>query len=421
MSKLTLEMKSDRINAIISDYCTQDDLKDIERDGQEELVDIRVFNLMETMYPDNKIIAQIKKEEPVYKLLKSKKNENRRGKSDITLFNYFGNNSIDIMIENKYDKTIGNPIYEAMEYCNNINDSGIYTCRVAIGFNLYDDYQLITKVLDEEGNWTDLKINGKIINGFLGQEIIQLIYTHAGVTDFTLKIKEEEKYTRSEFKRILDSDLPVIFRDMSDIGSNEALKISFTVAFISLKVILEKQEDIKRNIIDESGRSVVWRSCSERVDSNTINALKNVNEIKLAVNAIVGDTADSKLRDKYKDIFILEDKYTFNELIDKILRTEARNNISTDRSSIMKMKVVLDKIKRQSNYHYEFDLFGEVYESLANNKTKSDLGQYFTKRHIIRPLVNMLLKPNDIEGIINKVKKVCDPFCRNRWNVNREF
>lgn len=272
MSKITLEMKSDRINAIISDYCTQDDLRDIEKDGQEELVDIRVFNLMETMYPDNKIIAQIKKEEPVYKLLKSKQNENRRGKSDITLFNYFGNNSIDIMIENKYDKTKGNPIDEAIEYCNNINESGIYNCRVAIGFNLYDHYQLITKVLDEEGNWCDLRINGKIINGFLGQEILQLIYTHAGVTDFTFKVKEEEKYTRSEFKRILDSDLPVIFRDMSDIASDDALKISFTVAFISLKVILEKQEDIQKYIIDETGRNVVWRNSNERVDSNTVNA-----------------------------------------------------------------------------------------------------------------------------------------------------
>ena len=417
MSKITLEMKSDRINAIISDYCTQDDLRDIEKDGQEELVDIRVFNLMETMYPDNKIIAQIKKEEPVYKLLKSKQNENRRGKRDITLFNYFGNNSIDIMIENKYDKTKGNPIDEAIEYCNNINESGIYNCRVAIGFNLYDHYQLITKVLDEEGNWCDLRINGKIINGFLGQEILQLIYTHAGVTDFTFKVKEEEKYTRSEFKRILDSDLPVIFRDMSDIASDDALKISFTVAFISLKVILEKQEDIQKYIIDETGRNVVWRNSNERVDSNTVNALRNVNEIKLAVNAIVGDTANSELREKYKDIFIL-DRYTFNELLDKILKTESKNNVSADRSSIMKMKVVLDKIKRQNNYHYEFDLFGEVYESLANNKTKSDLGQYFTKRHIIRPLVNMMLKPNDIEGIINKGRKLCDPFCRDRRNVN---
>lgn len=420
MSKLTIEMKSDRINAIISDYCTQDDLKDIEKDAQEEMIDIRVFNLMESMYPDNKIVAQIKKDEPVYKLLKSKQNENKRGKSDITLFNYFGNNSIDILIENKYDKLKGNPIEEAMEYCNNINASGIYTCRIAIGFNLYDNFQLVTKVLDEYGEWTDLKLNGKVINGFIGQEILQLIYTHAGVTDFTFKVKEEEKYTRSEFKKILDSDLPIIFRKMSDIASDEALKISFTVAFISLKVILEKQEDVKKIIIDETGRNVVWRNSDEKIDTNTVNALRNVNDIKLAVKAIVGETADAELRSKYKDIFNL-DKYTFNELVDKILKTESKNNVTTDKSAIMKMKGILDKIKRQTNYHYEFDLFGEVYESLANNKTKSDLGQYFTKRHIIRPLVNMMLKPNDLEGIINKGKKICDPFCGTGGMLTESF
>lgn len=420
MSKITLEMKSDRINAIISDYCTQDDLKDIDKDSQEEMVDIRVFNLMENLYPDNMIVAQNKKNEPVYMLLKSKQHESRRGRSDITLFNYFANNSIDIMIENKFDKTKGNPINEAIEYCNNINDSGIYTCRVAIGFNLFDNCQLITKVLDKNGTWSDLKINGKVINGFIGQEILQLIYSHAGVTEFNFKVKTEEKYTRGEFKKILDSDLPIIFRKMSDIASDDSLKISFTVAFISLKVILEKQEDLKNNIIDETGRKVVWRNNAEKVDSNSINALRNVNDIKLAVKAIVGDTASRDLRDKYKDIFDL-DKYTFNELIDKILRTESKNDVTTDKSSIMKMKSVLDKIKRQTNYHYEFDLFGEVYESLANNKTKSDLGQYFTKRHIIRPLVNMMLRPNDLEGIINKYKKICDPFCGTGGMLTESF
>lgn len=420
MSKITLEMKSDRINSIISDYCTQDDLKDIEKDSQEEMVDIRVFNLMETMYPDNIIVAQNKKNEPVYKLLKSKQHDGKRGRSDITLFNYFENNSIDIMIENKFDKTKGNPINEAIEYCNNINESGIYTCRVAVGFNLYDNSQLITKVLDENGNWSDLKINGKVINGFIGQEILQLIYSHAGVTEFDFKVKIEEKYTHGEFKKILDSDLPIIFRKMSDIASDDALKISFTIAFISLKVILEKQEDLKNNIVDEIGRRVVWRNSNEKIDLNSINALRNVNDIKLAVKAIVGDTASRELRDKYKDIFDL-DKYTFNELIDKILKTEAKNKVSTDKSSIMKMKLVLDKIKRQTNYHYEFDLFGEVYESLANNKTKSDLGQYFTKRHIIRPLVNMMLRPNDLEGIINKYKKICDPFCGTGGMLTESF
>ena len=92
---------------------------------------------------------------------------------------------------------------------------------------------------------------------------------------------------------------------MSDIASDDALKISFTIAFISLKVILEKQEDLKNNIVDEIGRRVVWRNSNEKIDLNSINALRNVNDIKLAVKAIVGDTASRELRDKYKDIFDL--------------------------------------------------------------------------------------------------------------------
>ncbi len=123
---LEIKMKIDRIHAIVSDYCTQDDLKDIEYDGAEENVDVRVFNLMEALYPGEKIVPQTKKDQDVYKYLKSKKGTGKKGKSDITLFNYFGNESIDILIENKYDKEKGNPIDEAIGYCNDINASGKY-------------------------------------------------------------------------------------------------------------------------------------------------------------------------------------------------------------------------------------------------------------------------------------------------------
>ena len=328
MSKITLEMKSDRINAIISDYCTQDDLKDIEKDSQEEMVDIRVFNLMETMYPDNTIVAQNKKNEPVYMLLKSKQHDGKRGRSDITLFNYFENNSIDIMIENKFDKTKGNPINEAIEYCNNINDSGIYTCRVAIGFNLYDNSQLITKVLDENGTWSDLKINGKVINGFIGQEILQLIYSHAGVSEFNFKVKTEEKYSRGEFKKILDSDLPIIFRKMSDIANDDGLKISFTVAFISLKVILEKQEDLKnkkvlsneevlnlantdfsnlateffnKEITDNKSEYIFRKSASKECNTNDVVTKKELTEQKDTYIKLIKDNLDSVIYSYIKD------------------------------------------------------------------------------------------------------------------------
>ncbi|MBR1598401.1 MAG: N-6 DNA methylase [Lachnospiraceae bacterium] len=417
---IKLKMKIDRIHAIVSDYCTQDDLKDIENDGVEANVDVRVFNLMEALYPGETIVTQIKKNQEVYKYLKSKKGTGNKGKSDITLFNYFGNESIDVLIENKYDKEKGNPIDEAIGYCNDINSSGKYICRIAIGFNPYDSNSIITKVLSRNGKWEDLNINGKSINGFIGQEILQLVYNHAGVTNFELIKEDEERFTRAEFKRILDSDLPVIFRNMTDIANNHALKISFTVAFISLKVILEKEESKGKPVTDESGKIVVWRNNDISVDTS-INALRNVNDIKAAVNAITGATADVELQEKYKYIFQLDENLSFNDLLDKIRATENKNKVSQENSSINKMKAVLDKVKSQTEYHYEFDLFGEVYESLADNKTKSSLGAYFTKRHIIRPLVNMLLKPSDLDELINNGKTLCDPFCGTGGMLTESF
>ena len=374
---MKLELRLDRIHSIITDYCTQKDLEDIYVGGEEEHVDIRVFNLMETMYPDKMVVTQILKDKEVYSYLKSKSKTGKRGRSDITLYNYFNNNGIDIVIENKFDKTKNNPIEEAITYCQDINNSGKYTCRVAIGFNPFDSCQIITKVLSADGTWENLVINGKVINGFIGQEILQLIYTNAGITNFDLVVKEEERFTRAEFRKILDTDLPLVFRNMTDIANNDALKISFTVAFISLKVILEKQESIGKPVIDESGRIVIWRNNDINVDGN-VNTLKNVSDIKAAVAAIAGAAAQAELKSKYKYIFQLDDLFTFNELVDKIRATETKNHISQDNSSINKMKNILDKIKSQVEYRYDFDLFGEVYESLADNKTKSALGAYFS-------------------------------------------
>lgn len=92
--KINLTMSIDRINAILTDFCSQEDLGNIEMSGDEENIDLRVFNLMETMYPENRIVVQGLKKEKVYSYIKSKKKTGKKGRSDITLFNYFKNNSI---------------------------------------------------------------------------------------------------------------------------------------------------------------------------------------------------------------------------------------------------------------------------------------------------------------------------------------
>lgn len=420
MHEQTLYLNIDRINSIITDFCTQEKLTPISENEAESAVDIRVFNLMENLYSGNKVVSQTLKDQPVYDLIRSKTKKGNKGRSDITLFNYFGNSGIDILIENKFDKTKGNPICEAINYCNDINHSGKFTCRVAIGFNQYDNCQIITKVLSKDGNWEDLIINEKKINGFIGQEILRLIYSYPGITKFNLVLKDEKKFKRSEFKLILESDLPKIFRNISDIASNNSLKISFTVAFISLKIILEKQESLENKITDEGGKLVYWRNNNDKID-NKINSLRNVSDIKNAVNAIVGETAAHELKEKYQYIFQLQDNLTFNDLIDKIRATETKNKIRQEDSSINEIKGTLDKIKNQSSYHFDFDLFGEVYEALADSKTKETLGQYFTKRHIIRPIINITFKPSDLEGIINENKTICDPFCGTGGMLTETF
>lgn len=69
----------------------------------------------------------------------------------------------------------------------------------------------------------------------------------------------------------------------------------------------------------------------------------------------------------------------------------------------------------------KIDLFGEVYELLADKKTKSSFGQFFTGRHIIKPLIKLLFEQNesiksitgeiDSDGMVSNPKKICDPAC----------
>lgn len=79
--KINLQLKLERIHTISTDFYTQDNLKNIEINGEEENVDIRVFNLMESLYPDNSVIAQKKKSKDVYKYIKSKQKTGAMGRS----------------------------------------------------------------------------------------------------------------------------------------------------------------------------------------------------------------------------------------------------------------------------------------------------------------------------------------------------
>ena len=75
-----------------------------------------------------------------------------------------------------------------------------------------------------------------------------------------------------------------------------------------------------------------------------------------------------------------------------------------DAISCVKVKVEFSKYKF---YGSDFDIFGLIYESLANKEIKKDFGEFYTPRHIIRTIVKLRLRDERKPRPIT----ICDPAC----------
>lgn len=122
----------------------------------------------------------------------SKESAAGNGEIDVMLFNYFGNQNIDMIIENK---TAGTPVETALAegliYAEGKNER--YKTRVVIGYN---GQEALLKVRVKEG-WQDLYINGEKVNGFIGPEILKLIYQYPDCNIFEF---DTSVFTQKEFQ-----------------------------------------------------------------------------------------------------------------------------------------------------------------------------------------------------------------------------
>lgn len=302
------------------------------------------------------------------------------GEIDVMIFNCFGNQNIDMIIENKIsDILVESALSEGIIYSNGNNNK--YKSRVVIGYNGQD---IILKVR-VKNSWQDLYLNGKKVIGFIGPEILKLIYQNPDYNVFEFDIST---FTQKEFHKILEN-LRIIYRNISGLlADNENARIDFTIAYVALKMITEKES------IEYQGSSYSWKDFDKPA---TINA---------AVNAI-------KISDKYtkyKDIFTI----VYNKKTNKVSFDFAETISEIDVETIRKIHNEINKIPKM--HALPIDLFGEVYEVLASKKTKKDLGEFFTRRHIIRPLLSIFINDMDINNIIerrgtSRHVKIVDPFC----------
>ncbi len=372
--------------------------KQIDNDCKDNLLAIG-FNA-ECIFFDKTNIKNIDKHIPTKSLGGGK------GKLDVFLLQH---GDIQVLIEDKVPTTdVSVALNEAIYYCDGLICKNASDVRIAIGFN-GREVKWRVRIDDTENGthtWQPFLISGVECTTFPTPAIVSLIYTHNNLS----RINEDRS---QKSKQMLDeciSTLKQKYRQLGSIQNDNHTAIDFTVAFISLKSILEKYG----SIIPKS--EYKWSGLPG----------KNNEELKENIKSCVAyicDTAQRKNDSKQKNIVDLALSFgaifyqkTSNRTFDfKGLISEFIDQNQLD--SLRDIYLAIDELPPL--HSSKIDLFGETYELLADKKTKSAFGQYFTGRHIIRPLVKLLLEDetsNSItggveNGLARNPKKICDPAC----------
>lgn len=292
MAKKKIEIRKEYLNQILNDKVNIEyTQRDVERNLEED-IDDKVKNALKVVYKD-KIIAKKTGISEIDKKIPPYHGEEGNGHPDIMIFNYFGNNEIDLIIENKNFTSNEDAILQAINYAQ-VGKIINKPCRVVIGNNPSQKLRVSVLVKDE---YLPLIINGKEIDYFFGEGLLKLIYENPNINEFVLTELKEKNFVQKDFHNVINK-LKTLYRQIPEIQNDDNLSINFTVAYVALKMIMEKQGR-KWNIID------------------------NPEKIKTEVDRITGRIARKDLKDKFEDIFIMKDKdnvevFNFYRLVDDI-------------------------------------------------------------------------------------------------------
>lgn len=357
-------------------------------------IDDAVKNYLKKLYNEDNIITKKTGITEIDKNIPSYNGGGANGEPDVMIFNYFNNNEIDVIIENKMPNNPDDEIEQAKTYAR-VGNTVNQPIRVIIGNRLNKTMDIKVKVGNE---YKSLFINGEKICNFFGKSILKMIYENPDENEFTIIEKNDNTMTQKEFHNIINN-LKVLYRQIPEIQNNDDISINFTIAFIGLKMVMEKL-----------GRK--WET------------IKTIKDITDNLNDIIGKKpSDLKIKEKYSDIFIIKNKeenevFNFLSICDAIGEREYNENKNDVNSILMKIHSELNKI---SNDNSHIDLFGEVYEMLASKKTKSMLGEFFTRRHIIQAIVRMFFTSKEIEEIGEGKRTIADPACGTGGFLTESF
>lgn len=333
---------------------------------------------------------------------------------------------------------------EAKYYANELRkyDNDV---RIIVGYNgLNFKLQVFDRI---SKGWVPFLINGVELDKFPSRKIVELIYNN-NITSIIIKEKDDIEINQSKQVKAVMEALKVYYRHISFLQNNTQKSVDFTVSFIALKSMLEKYQSKINATWTEIGETVFKIKENEDRDKyikRCINTLKSGkfenSELKVALQAMKEKINSTKnlliesdeIEDSDKildEIFVIKDgkkkdKKTF-DFEDEIKQFK-------DLDDLIYLALIYFELSSIHDLHSSsIDLFGEVYEILSDKTTKKNFGEFFTRRHIIKALINLFYE-DEIENILGRVelvdgvmkstspKSICDPACGTGGFLTESF
>lgn len=287
------------------------------------------------------------------------------------------------------DETADTAVNEAQFYVEGIrkalpNEPGLPS--IAVGYNGKD---LKITYFTADGKWVPVKADGKELKDSFPKALL----VAAGMTaqgSFTAK---DGSATIQDLRNVLPK-LKTAYRNIVALASGRA-PIDFTVALLTLKLVIEQNPD--------------WGTWAEmpRFSPGSKSIDQAIGErLETLVNRAM---SDAELKRKYGDIFSFHEKSDNFEVAFSFADT--LRGIEKNQEHFTKIHDLLNQVPPLSGAN--FDIFGEVYQSIGDEATKKKLGEFFTGRHIISGVLPILFHRAGFNSSFSSIKskKIADIAC----------
>ncbi|MDR3434041.1 MAG: N-6 DNA methylase [Rouxiella aceris] len=258
--------------------------------------------------------------------------------------------------------------------------------RIAVGFN---GRELVSEFYTNELKWVQIKNKGNVAKDcFFNSAVIR-----NGISNHGAFLAEKGWAAASDLRELLPK-LKNIYRYIPALTQGRK-PIDFTIALLTLRMLVE--------------RNPSWGSWSEQ-PSFAVGVADNDAAVRERFKTLTDRIlSDETLNKKYGEIFNFKERNDGDEISFSFVLT--LNSIPLKFDNFSKIFSLLDFLPPLE--HSDFDIFGEVYQSIGDNATKKALGQFFTGRHVISSILPILMKRSGLDEDESSVKsiKVCDPAC----------